>query len=196
VVRADTADALRRAAFKLVELTDDCWREPRGVGSWTPTDPEYEEQVGPSSSIRLQFGQISDADPWISIATTWPGEYGRRDAGNGFVQVFTFDQPPEEKARSALSNAAALSNAVRRLKHGVEPTPFLSDEESEAIKRVAVTMEALPLDGERVCFCVVRAFDVTAASANFVDRGVTVMGRFDATNIRLQTVKDPSRYLR
>jgi hypothetical protein len=40
VVRADTADALRRAAFKLVELTDDCWQGARGVGSRTMTDPE------------------------------------------------------------------------------------------------------------------------------------------------------------
>jgi hypothetical protein len=57
VVRADTADALQRAAFRLVELTDDCWRGPRGIGSRTMSYPEYEEQVGPSSSITLQFGE-------------------------------------------------------------------------------------------------------------------------------------------
>jgi hypothetical protein len=85
---------------------------------------------------------------------------------------------------------------VRRLKRGVEPTPFLSDDASEEIERAEATFEALPLDGESVCFCVVRAFDVTAACANFVDRSVTVWGRFEAANIRLQTVKDPSRYLR
>jgi hypothetical protein len=96
-MRAETADALRRAAFGLVELTEDCWQGRRGVGSRTMTYPEYVEQVGPTASITLQFGELSDTETWISIDTTCPGEYGRREASNGYVQIYTFDYPPEQK---------------------------------------------------------------------------------------------------
>jgi hypothetical protein len=197
VVRADIADALRRAASRLVELTDDCWQGSRRVGSGTATGAEYVEQVGPWSSITLQFGEISAAEPWISIDSTWPGEYGRRYAGNGYVQVFTHDEPAEQKARWKLEAAASLSNAARRLEHDAEATPpWLTEAECQAIKRSTATIESLSLDGEPVGFCVLRALGVTAASANFVDWTVTMWGRFDPVDLRLQTVADLDRYLR
>ena len=154
VVRADTADALRRAAFRIVELTDDCWKGSRRVGSGTATSTDYVAQVGPWSSVTLQFGEISAAEPWISIESTWPGEYGRRGAGDGYIQVFTHDEPAEQKARWKLAAAAALSNAVRRLEHDAEATPpWLTEEERDAIKRSTATVEDLSLDGETVGFC-------------------------------------------
>jgi hypothetical protein len=193
-MQAETADALRRAAFGLVELTEDCWQGPRGVGSRSMTFPDYVEQVGPTSSITLQFGELSDIEPWISIDTTCPGEYGRRDAGNGNVQIYTFDYPPEQKARSALSAAANFSSAIAHMKQRVEPT-FLTDDEENVIKHAGATMEPIALDGESVSFCAFGAFGLAAASANFADRTVTVWGRFEPATIRLQTVADLGRYI-
>lgn len=195
MARADTAEALKRAAFRLVELTDASWPGPRGVGGGTMTFPEYRDEIGPQSSITLCFGEISDTDPWVYVDSTWPGEYGRRDAGNGFVQIFTFDDPPEGKARWGVEAAASFSNAIARLKRGAEATPFLSDDERDAIKRAPATTVELALDGEPVAFTLVRSLGVTAASANFADRTVTVWGRFEPEQIELQTVADLDRYL-
>jgi hypothetical protein len=159
------------------------------------TRPEYVERVGPTSGITLQFGELSDIEPWLSIDTTCPGEYGRREAGDGYVQIYTFDYPPEQKARGALSAAANFSSALAHRRQGGEPT-FLTDDEEDEIKQVGATVEPIELDGEAVSFCVVRAFGLAAASANFADRTVTVWGRFEPATIRLQTVADVERYIR
>src|SRR5947208_881112 len=49
--------------------------------------------------------------------------------------VFSFADPPEQKARWATEAAASFSNAVARLKRGEEVPPSLSDDDCEAIKR-------------------------------------------------------------
>jgi hypothetical protein len=193
--RADTVDAVMRARFRLVELSEACWTGMRRVGGRTLTMPGYEERVGPSSSIRLDFGEISETVPWLFVDTTWPGECGRLDAGNGYVQVFTYDTPAEEKARGALHVVVAFTNAVRRLSRGEAVEEMESDEEADAIDRAPADTVELPLDGEHVRLCRVRAFGLTAASVNLADRTVTVSGRFPPEGIALQSVADVSRYV-
>jgi hypothetical protein len=190
VVRADTADALRRAEFRLLELTDDCWSGTRRVGARTATGSEYEQQIGPSASITLHFGEVSDCEPWVAVDTTWPGEFDRVHHGDGYVQVFTFERPAEEKARAALESAAGLTKAIERLKRGEEVSAMLSDDDQALVRRAPAATDRVPLDGADVEFRVVRALGCTAAAAHFDDRTVTVWGRYELATIRLQTVAD------
>ena len=196
MVREDAAEALRRAAFRLVELTDDCWPGTRRVGGRTVTGSAYEQQIGPCASITLQFGEISDCEPWVAVDTTWPGEFDRFHHEDGYVQVFTFDRPPEEKARAALEFAAGTSKVVQRMKQDEESSALLSDEDEALVAGAPAATTAVPLDGANVEFRVVRALGCTAAAANFDDRAITVWGRYDLAAIRLQTVTDLERWLR
>lgn len=198
VVKPETAEAVRRANFKLVELTDSCWPGPRGISSGTLTGRGYEAKVGPWSSITLSFGDASSVDRWVCVDTTWPGEFDRYDAGNGFVGVHTFDRPAESKARQGLTVAASLMKIVAELARGAEhdsPEVFLSDDEHNAIDQLTPTAIELPLDGRPEPFCLVRAMGATAAAANFADRAVIVYGCFEPDQIELATVADVERYL-
>jgi hypothetical protein len=193
--RQVTVDALKRARFPLVELCEECWSGKPQLNPTTVSDADYKASVGPFSGFRLEYGEITDDAAWLWLESGWPGEYGRRDNGHGFAQVYTNDRPPEEAARTALRFAASFSQAVRQLRaRDANPTTMLSDETAATLRDANPETVELPLDGMPVRFSYVRALGLSAASANLPDRVITVSGRFEPNGIALQTA-DIGRYI-
>jgi hypothetical protein len=194
VTRPDIVEALTGARFSPVELTDRCWDGRRAINGYVPAGLGHREEVGRTAEIRLEFGDLLDG-PWLNVATTGRGEFDRRDAGNGYVQVFTHETAPEEKARAVLHSAIAFSNVMPRLKAGEkDPQDWVSDEEWEAIKKAQPQIIRLELDAETQDFCLLRLAGCVAGSATTDDRTITFFGSFEPSRIELRTVPDIRRY--
>jgi hypothetical protein len=155
----------------------------------------HREEIGPTAEIRLEFGELVDEESWLHIATTGRGEFDRRDAGNGYIQVFTHETPPEETARAVLHSAIAFSNVIRRLKAGEkDPHDWVADDEREASKNAQPETIRLQFDAQTRDFCVLRLAGCIAGSATTDDRTITFFGSFEPSHMELQTVPDLGRY--
>ena len=189
-----TVDALKRAQFPLVELCDECWSGKPQLNPTSSSDSDYKERVGPFSGFRLEYGEIADDAAWLWVESGWPGEYGRRDKGDGFVQVYTNDRPPEEAARTALCFAASFSQPYASYEPVMRTPPRSSATKPKPHFATQLPKpSSYPSTAHRSASVTSRALGLSAAAVNLPDRAITVSGRFEPNRVALQTA-DITRY--
>jgi hypothetical protein len=168
-----------RLTFPVMELTFSAWSGPRGLSNRNPTDPRWQDEVGPLRSVTLAFGELFTSGEWWTVESTLAGTC---NSGG----------PAAERALAILGSAAWFVQELQT-RYELDPVSTMPDDPWAIQDEADPKSMTLLVDEAPVEFIAASARGLSAA-ADLPRCTITICGMGELDRLALQTAKDPAPY--